>query len=248
MTVTGAAITVIIECAKFVVPVLLLIYAIGYARKSNEIKRIGNSILIACSVIIVFVFLLVGAGSLSDESARRNEIKQSPLLALINERFPDQLEYSHRNYQNRGEDDIRMTYYFDLHKGDDNLPKDLTECINEVLAKSQNTKNTDIVCYSKGSGYWTLRFILSNYIVDAENDKADRFDHIVRMDINLSDKNMVGSDKGFYNNSEIYKNVPGIMALTVQNDNDYIYAYKNDWMKYYPELIQYDYNGTKVIE
>ncbi len=248
MTATGAAITVIIECAKFVVPVLLLIYAIGYARKSNEINRIGNAMLIVCGVIIIFVFLLMGTGSLSDESGRRNEIKKSPLLASINERFPDQLEYSDQNYLYRGEDDIRMTYCFDLYKGDNNLPKDLVECVNEVLAKNQNTNNTDIACYSEESGYRTLRFTLSNYILDAENDKADRFDHIVRMDINLTDKNMVGSDKGFYNNSDIYKNVPGIMALTVRNDNDHIYAEKNDWMKYYPGLIQYDYNGTRLIE
>ena len=76
MTATGSAITVIIECAKFVVPVLLLIYAIGYVRNSNEKKRIGNSMLIVCGVIIVFVFLLIGAGSLSDELGRRNEIKK----------------------------------------------------------------------------------------------------------------------------------------------------------------------------
>ena len=248
MTATGAALTVIIECAKFVVPVLLLIYAIGYAKKSNKIKRIGNSLLIACGVIIAFVFLLIGAGSLSDESGRRNEIKKSPLLTSINERFPDQLEYSDQNDLYRGEDDIRTTYYFDLYSRDENLPKDLTECINEVLAKSQNTNNIEIACYSEGSGYQTRRFTLSNYIVDVKNDTTDRFDHIVKIDINLSDKTMVGSDKGFYNNSEIYKNVPGIMALTVQNDNDHIYAYKNEWMECYPELIQYDYNGTTVID
>ena len=159
------------------------------------------------------------------------------------------MEYSDQNYLYRREDDIRITYYFDLDKGDNNLPKDLVECVNEVLAKSQNTNNIDIVCYSKGLGYWTNRFTISNYIEGVENDNADRFDHIVRMDINLSsDKNMVGSDKGFYTNSDIYKNVPGIMALTVQNDNDHTYTYKNDWMKYYPGLIQYDYNGTTVIE
>ena len=211
-------------------------------------KRIGNSLLIVCGAISVFILLLVGAGRLSDETNRRNEIKKNPLLVSINERFPNQLEYSHRNYLNRGEDDKRITYYFDLYKGDDNLPKELAECINEVLANNRNLNNTDIVCYSKESGYWVTRFALSNYIVDEENDKADRFDHIVRMDINLSDNNMIGSDKGFYNNPEIYKNVPGIMVLSVQNDNDHIFAYKNDWMKYYSELIRYDYNGTKVIE